>query len=429
MTQRIPAILALLACATLSRAADIDAEPINYSKAPEDNVVSCLIQRLESGKATLKYEPKFGYLRGLLRELNVPESSQVLVFSRTSLQRSRISPRLPRAIYFNDDVYIGFCYNGDVLELSAVDPGLGTAFYTLDQREPERPVLSRRGDTCLICHASSQNQGIPGHVIRSVFADSSGEPILASGTFRIDQTSPLRQRWGGWYVSGTSGKQTHLGNTTFAERPRPEQIKNSEVNVTDLSRYFKTSNYLTPHSDIVALMVLEHQAQMHNLLAQASILTRQALHYEAELDKALGRNEPGLSDSTLSRIKSVGEPLVRYMLFCGEAELTDPIVGTSNFAAEFSKRGPFDSKGRSLRDLDLNSRLFKHQCSYLIYSESFRRLPEPLKEYVYRRLWEVLSGKDQSKEFAHLIGRYRRAIREILCDTVPDLPAYWREAP
>jgi hypothetical protein len=421
-------LLALPAFAGAVWASDIDAPPIRYSTAPDENVTSRLIKKIDSGTTSLPYEQKFGYLRAFLKEMKVPETSQVLVFTKTSLQRHRISPTAPRAIYFNDDVYVGFCQKGDVAEVSAVDPNLGTVFYTLNQKDKERPRLTRQTETCLICHASSQNQGLPGHLVRSVFSDSMGLPILASGTYRIDQTSPLKQRWGGWYVSGTSGKQAHLGNLTFEERTNPEDVTTTEgLNVTDLSKYFKTSNYLTPHSDIVALMVMEHQAQMHNLITRASYFTRQALYEEAELNKALGRKEPGHTDSTISRIKNAGEPLVRYMLFSGETELTDKIQGTSGFAAEFAKRGPFDKKGRSLREFDLESRLFKYPCSYLIYSSSFDALPKEVKDYIMRRLWEVLTEKDMSPEFAHLLPRDRRAIREILRDTKPDLPRYWRE--
>jgi len=417
----------LLAASAMAFAADLDAPPIKYGFATENNAASRLIDKLESGRSSPKHEPKFGYLRGLLKELNVPESSQVLVFSKTSLQRSRIGPPTPRAIYFNDDVYVGYCQNGDVLEISAADANLGTAFYTLSQKDTTRARITRRGDSCLICHASSQNQGLPSHVIRSVFSDSSGRPILASGTYRIDQTSPIKQRWGGWYVSGNSGKQSHMGNITFSERSSPEDVENDELNVNDLSRFFKTGNYPTPHSDLVALMVLEHQAQMHNLLARAGIVTRQALYDEAELNKALDRREPGHTESTLGRIRSAGEALVKYMLFSGETELTGKLSGSSSFAAEFAQRGPFDTRGRSLREFDLETRMFKYPCSYLIYSDPFRQLPPEVKDYVYRRLWEILSGKDQSKEFVHLTGRDRRALREILRDTLTDLPAFWRD--
>jgi hypothetical protein len=325
-------------------------------------------------------------------------------------------------------VYVGFCQNGDVMELSAVDPNLGTVFYTLDQKNAARPRFTRQGDTCLICHGSSANQGLPGHLVRSVFSDPSGYPILASGTYRIDQTSPLKHRWGGWYVTGSSGTQQHLGNLTLEERVAPDEVDNkSGLNVTDLSPYFKTAAYLTPHSDIVALMVLEHQAQMHNLITRAGFLTRTALYEQAELDKALGRDSKGLTDSTMSRINNAGEPLVKYMLFSEEATLTDRLQGDTAFAAEFAKRGPFDAKGRSLREFDLRTRMFKYPCSYLIYSAAFEALPTEVKDYVYRRLWDILSGKETGKEFAHLSATDRVAIREILIATKPNLPKYWRE--
>ncbi len=413
-----------------AHAVDLDREPINYSSAEPNNAVERLQQRLEDGQAKLTYEEGTGYLRSLLRELNVPLSSQMLVFSKTSLQRQRINPRTPRALYFGDDAYVGFCQKGDLLEVTADDPQLGEVFYSLSQKKNAKPRLQRQGDSCLICHASSFNQGFPGHLARSVFADGSGLPILASGTYRIDHTSPLRQRWGGWYVTGTSGKQTHLGNMIVRDNhPRPEDIDNSaNVNVTKLDRYFKTSPYPTPHSDIVALMVLEHQSEMHNRLTRANFLTRLALREEAEFNKALGRPADHRSESTVSRIKNAGEPVVRYLLFCEEAQLTDPLKGTSGFAEEFVQRGPRDHRGRSLRQFDLKRRLFAYPCSYVIYSEAFDALPPPVKDYVLRRLWEVLRGKDTSKEFAHLSAEDRQAITEILRATKTDLPDYWKSA-
>jgi hypothetical protein len=412
-----------------ARAADLDREPINYSTAEPHNAIERLQERLDDGRTKLTYEEGTGYLRSVLRELNVPLSSQMLVFSKTSLQRQRINPRTPRAIYFGDDAYIGFCQKGDLMEVTAVDPQLGAVFYSLNQKKSDKPRFQRQTDNCLICHASSFNQGYPGHLARSVFADGLGLPLLASGTYRIDHTSPLRQRWGGWYVTGTSGKQTHLGNLIVRGNPRPEDIDNSpNVNVTNLDRYFKTSPYPTPHSDIVALMVMEHQTEMHNRLTRANMQTRIALRDEAEFNKALGRPADYRSDSTLSRIKNAGEPVVRYLLFCEEAPLSDPVKGTSDFAEEFAKRGPHDGKGRSLRDFDLKRRLFAYPCSYIIYSEAFDALPAPAKDYVMRRLWEVLSGKDTSKEFTHLRAADRQAILEILRQTKPNLPDYWKLA-
>jgi hypothetical protein len=424
-------LAALFACLpATAQGFDIEREPINYAKAPASNPVSQLEHRLETGTKRLAYEPGVGYLRALLHELKVPQSSQMLVFSRTSLQRHRITPQKPRAIYFNDDVYVGFCQHGDVLEITAVDPQLGSVFYSLDQKQTERPRFVRQTESCLLCHGSSQNQGFPGHLVRSVFPDGDGNPILSSGTYRIDQTSPLTQRWGGWYVSGTSGKQTHLGNLIVRDKRQPEQIDNSAgLNVTDLSRCCSTRPYLTPHSDIVALMVLEHQTEMHNRITRANFLTRIALYEEAEFNKALGRPATYRSESTVSRIQNAGEPLVKYLLFSGEAKLTEKVQGTSTFAREFVQTGPRDRQGRSLRELDLQHRLFKYPCSYLIYSAAFDGLPDPVKDYVLKRLWDILNCRDKSADFTHLTAVDRRAILDILLQTKATLPGYWRSGP
>ncbi len=424
--------IVVLLCLPAPRAAwafasdDFEKDPIHYSAAEADNTVSRLQQRLAAGQASLTHEEHFGYLRSLLHELQVPESSQMLVFSKTSLQRHRISPHTPRALYFSDDIYVGFCQRGDVLEISAVDPHLGAVFYTLDQEPTAAPRIRRHGDTCLLCHGSSPTHGVPGHLVRSLFADTEGLPILASGTYRIDHTSPLKQRWGGWYVTGTHGDQTHLGNLVIRERRVVEPVDNTAgLNITDLRGRIDTKAYLTPHSDIVALMVLEHQAEGHNLITQASFQTRLALHQEAALNRDLGQPETHRWDSTTRRIRSVGEPLVQYLVFSGEAALTARITGTSDFAAAFSQRGPRDRKGRSLRDFDLEHRLFKYPCSYLIYTAAFDALPTPVKDYVLRRLWDILNGRDSTKEFAHLSSADRQAIREILVVTKKDLPEYW----
>jgi hypothetical protein len=424
-------LVALIASLPLASRADDDFEraPIRYSAATPDNAVSRLERRLDAGQARLVYEDGFGYLRSVLRELNVPASSQMLVFSKTSLQRQCIEPRTPRAVYFRDDVYVGFCRNGEVMEVAAADPQLGTVFYTVQQRAQERPRFTRQTDSCLLCHGGSQTRGVPGLLVRSVYPDGAGLPILSSGSYRTDHTSPLAHRWGGWYVTGTHGSQTHLGNLIIRARQVREPVDNAAgQNVTDLGDRIDKSDYLTSHSDIVALMVLEHQAEGHNLLTRANFQTRLALHQEAALNRELHEAPDHRWAGTTARIKGVGEPLVRYLLFCEEAGLTAPVKGTSGFAEEFAQKGPKDHQGRSLRDLDLNRRLFKYPCSYLIYSPCFDALPGPVKDYVYGRLHDVLTGRDQSKDFAHLSAADRRAILEVLLDTRSDLPGSWRAA-
>ena len=422
-----PVLSLALACAAAA-SDDFEREPINYSRAKPENRVSRLQERIDAGLVKPEFDRETGYARWLLGELEVPLSSQVLVFSKTSLQRHRIGPKTPRALYFSDDVYVGYCRFGHVMEVSAVDPNLGTVFYTLDQENVDNPKFVRHTDTCLLCHASSQTRGIPGHLVRSVYPDAGGDPILSSGSFRIDQTSPFERRWGGWYVTGTHGKMKHLGNLVVADKRPPEQVENLKgLNLTTLKDRCDTSAYLTPHSDIVALMVLEHQTEMHNAITRANFQTRLALHNEAVLNKEIGRAADYRSETTTRIIKSGCDALVKYMLFSGEAALTDPVQGTSAFTKEFAQFAPRDSKGRSLRDFDLTTRLFKYRCSYLIHSPAFDGLPGEAKAYTLRRLHDVLKGQAYSRDFDHLTADDCRAIYEILVETKKDLPDYWRD--
>jgi hypothetical protein len=399
-----------------------ESEPINYASAETDNPVARLQERLDAGEAQLAYDDQYGYLPAVLESLEVQPSSQVLVFSQTSFQLRKISPQRPRAVYFNDDTYVGWVQRGDVLEIATIDPQLGTIFYTLDQQRSERTNFVRDRGQCLTCHASSRTQGVPGLLIRSVFPDASGRPILGSGTFTTDHRSPFRERWGGWYVTGTHGEMRHMGNGTVADRSNPEALDlEAGANRGDLKDLCDTASYLKPRSDLVALMVLEHQSQMHNFLTLANFETRLALHYDGIMNEALGRPADHQSESTQRRIAAVAEKLVRYLLFVDEFVLTAPVRGSEEFISQFVSQGLRDGQGRSLRELDLNHRLLKYPCSYLIYSEAFTQLPVQVRQPVYRQLFEVLSGHDPSEEFGRFSPKDRGAIREILCDTKPDL--------
>lgn len=406
-------------------------DPINYLATPATDPVAALKKQLDSGSARLEYNARNGYLESLLRHLNIPLSSQTLVFSKTSFQRDRISPANPRGLYFDDNTYVGWVRGGDVLELASTDPNLGTVFYTLDQRpasDGKPPRLVRQTHSCLQCHGSTMTRDIPGLLVRSVFPDRSGQPMLSAGTYFTTLQSPFAERWGGWYVTGSIGNERHMGNAFVLDEQKPEASLDRELggNLTDLPNCFDTAAYPTPHSDVVALMVLTHQAELHNLLTRANYHTRVALRDEAAMNAALGRPEGQRSDSTTSRIKSAGEALVRALLFADEQPLGDPIKGTSTFTQDFPQRGPRDRLGRSLRDFDLERRLFRYPCSYLIYSESFDSLPREMKDYVYGRLWQILNGHDDSGDFSHVKRSTRRAIIQILAETKQGLPAYWK---
>lgn len=409
---------------------EFEAAPISYDTAPVNNRVTKLQAKIDAGEVEVKAQRNHGYLDAVLQLLEVPQSSQVLVFSKTSLQLRRISPDRPRAVYFNDDTYVGYCQQGEVLEIATQDPQQGTIFYTLEQAKPgddtAKPTFLRDKGQCLTCHASSRTQGVPGLLVRSVYSDGGGHPLLGSGTFSTDHTSPFTKRWGGWYVSGQHGSMRHMGNVQ-AHRKSPENIdREAGANVTDLSKIVSVGHYLTPHSDLVALMVLEHQVQMHNFVTLANFETRSATHHDKIMNEALERPEEFRSELTGRRINGVADKLVKYLLFSGEFALESPVSGTSPFTEEFQKHGPRDSQGRSLRDLDLQTRLFKYPCSYLIYSDAFRSLPADVKAVVLTKVHDVLTGKNSSPEFAHLTPEDRQAILEILKETLPDLPAEWK---
>lgn len=398
-------------------------EPINYNTAKTDDCFAKLQKRIESREVTLKFDAQHGYLPALLKELKIPTSSQTLVFSKTSFQRSKIAPHAPRALYFNDEAYVGYCQKGDLLELAAIDARQGTIFYSLDQREVEQPKMVRQSDSCLVCHSTGRTGNVPGLVVRSVFPEPGGEPVYRAGTFDVDHTTPLEKRWGGWYVSGTHGKQLHMGNALLKNSEDPNDFDRSVgSNKIDLSTLFDPSPYLSPHSDLVALMVLEHQTRMQNLLTRANFETRSALWYNAEMNKAFEQPSGFRSESTERRIRRVAEDVVAYMLFADEAAISEGLAGVSNFAKEFSAVGPRDSQGRSLREFDLQRRLFKYPCSFLIYSPQFDGLPPEVKTVVFEELLGVLRGKNTNAKFAHLSASDRTAILEILCATKPNLP-------
>jgi hypothetical protein len=257
-------VLAALACGP--SASKIEPAPddmdlaTQYLAAPMNDPVACLQQRLARGEAKLEWHTRHGYLRAVLRELGISPASQMLVFSKTSLQREHISPNTPRAIYYNDRCYVGWVQNGRVLEISAVDPKWGGVFYTLSQEKTQKPRFVRQTYDCLQCHSSPTTDNIPGHIVRSVFVRGDGNPELSAGSFLTTPESPFSERWGGWYVSGTHGSQRHMGNVV-ARGSDPETLLDRDrgANVSDLSKFVDTAPYLSGHSDIVALMVLEHQ--------------------------------------------------------------------------------------------------------------------------------------------------------------------------
>jgi hypothetical protein len=378
---------------------------------------SRLEEELEHGEATLEYRDGVGYLPSLLEHLDVNIDSQTLVFSKTSFQQAIINPKNPRALYFNDQVAVGTVPGGDVYELLAVEPDHGMVFYSLNVKQVDRPRLQRRGIECLFCHAMG-NKGAPSLVVASVVPDAEGVPAYTS-TFigTIDHRTPFEQRWGGWYVTGTHGSQRHMGNAVAPDPYHPLDLDQTNTqNVTTLADKIDVTKYLTNSSDIVALMTLEHQVGAANRI--------NATKYQYDRAK-----QDGLSDADWALLDGEIDDLVCYMLFVDESPLTGPVKGVSTFTRTFAARGPRDRRGRSLRDFDLKTRLFRYPLSYMIYSDLWDGLPAQIRERVYQRLYDVLTGKASIEKYSRLSAADRRAALDILVDTKPNLPSYWTDAP
>lgn len=372
-----------------------------------NNLVEQLADRLDRGEPVLNYDPKFGYLPSLLKSLDINVDSQVLVFSRTSLQQDHINPKNPRAIFFNDTVQVGSVQNGKVFELMAADADDGARFYTLDMTKVEQPKLDRNPNLCLACHA---NFYAAHAFVATVYPGVDGSPAFIGGDlFHVtDHTTPFEERWGGWYVTGTHGKMKHLGNSVAQNPYRPIELDTRKAfNVTSLNDRFDTTRYLTPTSDLIALMTLEHQTRAVYYMTALSGQFRASGDMEILANK---RPTPEKLDAAVDR-------LVRYLTFADEFKLTSPIKGVSTFTETFPQRGPRDSQGRSLRDFDLKTKVFKYPLSYMIYTDIFDTMYPAAKERVLRGLYDVLSGP----------GEDRRAALEIVRETKPNLPDYWRK--
>jgi hypothetical protein len=322
------------------------------------------------------------------------------------LQGKRIGPKTPRAIYFNDDVYVGYVQDGPI-EIASLDPNLGPVFYLLEQSAP-KPKFAAELGRCLSCHDSYSltGGGVPRFIVGSGYTGTTGMLVSHEGWILVSDRTPLKSRWGGWYVTGRHGDQVHLGNMvikTLYDFDRLEELRRGNLETVD--GLFDVQPYPTNTSDIVALLVLQHQADVQNIITRLS--------YDARTPAA-DREVP--LEETIDR-------LVRTMLFVDAVEYTAPISGDPEFAEQFAHRALRDAQGRSLRDFDLTRRLFRHPLSYLIYSAAFDALPAEAKQPFYRRLRDVLEGRDTSEDFASLSADDRRAIREILSATKPDFAA------
>jgi hypothetical protein len=392
--------------------ADLVREPaINYFTTPAADRVARLNDDLQRGAVTLTFDPVQGYLPSVLQALKLPVESQLLVFTKSSVQAPRINPRNPRALYFDDTVTLGFIHGAEFLEFAAQDPRQGVVFYTLDQRASEKPAIERR-NFCVSCHDSRSTLEVPGMLVRSIATTATGAAVPKYGNSTPDHRTPFDDRWAGYYVTGRHGALRHSGNAMLVDRGSDTRVAGDTLNLDTVADRFDASAYLSPHSDIVALLVFEHQMHMINLLTRIAWDARVLANaHRADAPAVLARS---------------AEEVVDYLLFVDEAPLPDAVRGTSGFADRFAARGPADRRGRSLRELDLKTRLLRYPCSYAIYSEAFDALAPEARAAIYERLWRILSGGEPAPKYARLAAADRRAIIEILRDTKKNLPAYFR---
>jgi hypothetical protein len=338
----------------------LDQHPaIDYRGGALHDAVTTLQRDLSAGAAPLAFDGAQGYLRAVLSRLNVPVESQVLLFSKTGIQHPFTTPENPRALYFNDQVIVGYIPGAPLIEMASHDPNQGVIFQTLKQ-DPTKPDFTR-SDRCLSCHLSANSLSVPGLLVRSMSTAADGRPMPQDGSFVIDHRSRLDQRWGGWYVSGAAPSVQHMGRTI------PSTL--------DLSAY------PLPTSDVAALLVFDHQGHAINLLTR--------LGWETRYAAAEGR-----LDFTKGDLGDILRETVEYLRFAEETAIASPLSAASAFGNAFSSTGPRDRKGRSLRALDLQTRLFKYRCSYMVYSPAFDALPAAARSAVLERLRETITDRD-----------------------------------
>lgn len=389
---------------------NLDAPPHLYHQRALKDPFTALKDDLEAGKLGLDESSEKAFLASLLAKLEVPVSSQMLVFSTTSLQLRLIRQDNPRALYFNDSVHIGFIPGGKI-EVLSMDPELGAIFYMFDIPRLGQPVRVERSERCNNCHADDDTGGVPGIVIKSVMPGPTGGSL---DTYRVERTGhdvPLSERFGGWYVTGKSAITNHLGNT-FGRYSGGELMRVS----LDPATRFDASKYLLPTSDILPQLVHEHQAGFVNRVVRASYVARAALHASG------GKLTPAQS----AELDEQARIVTRYALFADEVPLpTGGVEGDAAFKADFLRVRHAGPMGASLRDFDLKTRLFRYRCSYMIYSPLFTALPAELKTRVFRQMSAALNWTKPDARYAYLSTPEKQAIVAILRQTLPGLPTGW----
>lgn len=389
---------------------DLDQPPHDYWNRPLKDRFSRLKSDLESGKIPLDRSSEKAFLQSLLKVMEIPASSQTLVFSTTSLQLSLINPSNPRAVYFNEDLYVGYIPGGKI-EIVSLDPELGGIFYIFPIPRGPAPLQIERSTRCMNCHADEDTQFVPGLLIKSVMPGQRGGSLTAYRMGQMGHQIPFEERFGGWYVTGQGGLTNHWGNKTGQLSPQ-----GLTTYLVEPGQRFSYSKYLVPRSDILPHLLHEHQAGFVNRVLEAS--------YRARLALFAGQGKTSVENT--AELEKQANIITRYLLFANEVSLPNGgVEGDADYRRDFAANRKATKEGTSLKDFDLKTRLFKYRCSYMIYSPVFEGLPSPMKQLVYQRLKEALRVEKPDKEYAYLPVSEKLAIRTILTATLPDLPKGW----
>jgi hypothetical protein len=385
---------------------DLDSEPHRYFQRTAADRFSRRIPELAAGRLPLDRSSERAFLKSLLRALDIPESSQLLVFSNTSLQLSLINPDNPRALYFSDDLYLGYVPGGKI-EVATIDAELGAVFYIFDIPRSDSRVVVERARRCMNCHANEDTLKIPGLSVKSVAPGPGGGSLDTFHPGQSGHTQPLAERFGGWYVTGTGGFDGHWGN-------RMGRLYQGELSATPLEpgTRFSFERYPVATSDLLAHLLHEHQVGGVNRLIRAQYRFRELRH----------RNGGSVPQALPPDLETELADLLSYLLFAQEAPLpASGIPGNPAFREGFARnRKAVD--GHSLKDLDLQTRLLRFRCSYLIHTPLFEGLDADLRRRILRDLDHALSPGKRNAASRHLSDSEAAVIRTILRATVPGFP-------
>jgi len=408
-----PALLLLAVASSRCGAAYepvIDAAPHDYWSKPLQDRFTKLKTEVEAGRLVLDGAGgEKAFLLSVLKALEVPVSSQMLVFSTTSLQLRLITPENPRALYFNEDTYIGYIPGGK-LEVVSIDPALGGIFYITDVPRGNEPFRAERSNRCANCHVAEDSGYVPGLVVKSVLPGVRGGSLE---TFRKAQTGhavPLKDRFGGWYVTGVERLGPHLGNV-FGQYAAGGELQKMPL---EPGTRFDFARYLAATTDVLPQLLHEHQVGFVNRAVAATYRTRELV--------AQGK----ATDAVLTELDGIARAFTRYLLFADEVPLPrGAVVGDPAYKTDFLRTRRADTRGAALKDFDLQTHLFRYRCSYMIYSAAFTGMPPEIKQRVYHRIWQALDLARPDPEYAYLPPVEKQNIRAILRATLKDLPAGW----